>query len=160
MAKKKQYALYTDGSFRKPRYGAWAAIILDSKGTKIHTGSGAVFDTTSPRMELTAILEGLRWLKTPSQVTIYSDNSYAVLALKKWLPVWRRNDWKTYAGSPVKNKDIMEELFLQRRKHKLVPIWVKGHNGNTYNEECDKIVQDMTLKMVAGKIPDPNAPKK
>lgn len=153
---KPRYTIYTDGSFRKPRYGAWGAILFKGqKKTPIRTEAHPVFDTTSQRMELMAIVEGIKWIEEPSHITIYSDSMYSVFSIKTWISRWARNNWMTFAGSPVRNKDLMQELYKLKKKHTLSPIWIRGHNGDEYNEQCDKNVQSITSKMVLGEIQPP-----
>ena len=153
---KSRYKLYTDGSFRQPCYGAWGAILFEGKKKKpTRIEAHPVFNTTSQRMELMAIIEGIKWIDEPSHITIYSDSKYAVFSIKTWITRWAQNNWMTFAGSPVRNKDLMQELYRLKKKHTLSPVWVRGHNGDTYNEECDRNVQAVTSKMVLGEIKPP-----
>lgn len=155
-----RYTIYTDGSFRRPCYGAWGAILFKGKKKEpIRVEAHPVFNTTSQRMELMAISEAIKWIKEPSRITIYSDSMYAVFSIKTWISKWAQNNWMTFAGTPVRNKDLMQELYRHKKKHILSPIWIRGHNGDTYNEQCDKNVQSVTSKMVMGEIQPPEEDK-
>lgn len=146
-----EYTIYTDGSFRRPRYGAYAAVILvDDKHTS--TLQGHVFDTTINRMEFTAVIEALASITEASTITIYSDSLLVVNSINKWLKFWRSNNWKGYGGQSIANQDLLERLWLLMQTHTVKAHWVKGHSGDKWNETCDKIAQDLTLKMLNGVI--------
>lgn len=143
--------IYTDGSFRWPNCGAWAALItIDNTVT---TMSGYQFDTTIGQMELTPIAMALKSLPTPHEVYLFSDSQYAVNCIKKgWIKLWRKNGWKNHEGKPVKNSHILEDIYQQLLIHKVKAEWVRGHNGHRENEIVDRLAQDLTKKMKAGTI--------
>lgn len=84
--------IYTDGGCRgNPGPGGWAALVY--QGPKPGEIYGAEKSTTNQRMELRAAIEGLRYLKEPSLVRLYSDSAYLLNALNKgWLTNWERNN--------------------------------------------------------------------
>lgn len=133
--------IYTDGGCRgNPGPGGWAAIIYE--GPKPKEISGAEKNTTNQRMELRAAIEGLRCLKEPSRVRLYSDSVYLLNALNEgWLVKWESNGWKTAKKTPVKNADLWRELLGLSRFHKVEWVKVKGHAGNPGNERCDALVR-------------------
>ena len=105
--------------------------------------SGAKKDTTNNIMELTAVIEGLKLLKYPCEVDLYSDSSYVVNAfLQGWIYNWVKNGWKTSGKEPVKNKEIWEELYNLTKTHKVNFIKVKGHSDNEFNNRCDELARN------------------
>lgn len=147
---RKVVTIYTDGSFRRPNYGAWAAFI-DSPESGPVTLRGYAFDTTISRMELTAAIEALKYLDNPSDVILYADSQYVVKSINEWIKKWVRNNWKTTSGD-VANVDLMKLLYAEMKKHVVIGKWVKGHSGNLYNELCDSIAQGLTQSMSDGEI--------
>jgi ribonuclease HI len=133
--------IYTDGGCRgNPGPGGWAAIIYG--GPKPKEISGAEKNTTNQRMELRAAIEGLRYLKEPSRVTLSSDSAYLLNAMNEgWLVNWERNGWKTTKKKPVKNADLWRQLLELARIHEVKWMKVKGHAGNPGNERCDVLVK-------------------
>ena len=91
-------------------------------------------------MELTAVIEGLKLLKRPCIVNIYSDSAYVVNAFSQgWIYNWQLKGWKTANKEPVKNKELWEELYSLTKVHKVTFNKVKGHSDNPYNNRCDEL---------------------
>jgi len=132
----KEVQLYTDGACRgNPGRGGWGAILVYGKYER--ELSGGEPETTNNRMELTAAIEGLKALKEPCRVTLYSDSKYLIDAYEEgWVYGWEKSGWR--AGK-VKNPDLWEKLLKLTRTHEVSFVWVKGHNGHDYNERCDKL---------------------
>lgn len=132
----KTVQLYTDGACRgNPGRGGWGAILV--YGAYERELSGGERETTNNRMELTAAIEGLRCLKEPCHVELYSDSKYLTDAFNEgWVVGWERTDFR--AGK-VKNPDLWRALLALCREHQVVFHWVKGHNGHDYNERCDAL---------------------
>ena len=129
--------IYTDGACSgNPGPGGWAAILI-AYGVEKEI-SGASPATTNNRMELTAAIMGLRQLKGPCRLNLYSDSAYLINAfLQGWLSSWKRNGWKNSAKQPVSNKDLWEELDKMSEIHRITWCKVKGHSDNAYNNRCD-----------------------
>jgi ribonuclease HI len=88
-------------------------------------------------MELMAAISGLEALREPCEVTLYSDSKYLVDAfLERWVYSWHDNGWRR-GKYKLKNPDLWERLYNLTEIHKVTFIWVKGHNGHSYNERCD-----------------------
>lgn len=151
-AARKKFIIYTDGSFRRPSYGAWAAIILDENRKELVELSGVMWDTTINRMELMAIIEAVTSIDEPADIDLYSDSLYCVKSIVSWIKVWRDNDWKNWEDIPIKNADMMKTLWDLMQKHTIIARHVYGHSGDEFNEKCDKIAQDLTRKMISGEI--------
>jgi len=131
--------IYTDGACSgNPGPGGWAAILV-SRGKEKEI-SGASDATTNNKMELMAAIEGLKQLKVPCLVHIYSDSAYLVNAfVKDWLVAWKHNGWKNSAKQPVSNRELWEELDALSSFHQIVWHKVKGHADHEYNNRCDAL---------------------
>lgn len=102
--------------------------------------SGAEPNTTNNRMELTAVIQGLRALKMPCDVVVTTDSRYIVDAFqKKWLVSWQRNGWKTASKQPVKNIELWKDLLEAAASHRVAWQWIRGHNGHPENELADQL---------------------
>jgi ribonuclease HI len=93
--------------------------------------------TTNNRMELTAVIEGLRALTRPCAVTLHVDSTYVMHGMTRWLAGWKRNGWIRSARQPVKNADLWRALETELDRHEVVWVWVKGHAGDVGNERAD-----------------------
>ena len=133
--------IYTDGACSgNPGPGGWGAILM-YKGVKKEISGGSK-QTTNNIMELTAVIEGLKMLKFPCEVDLYSDSAYVVNAFEqKWIFGWIKKNWKTAAGDPVKNKELWEELYGLTKIHTVNFIKVKGLSDNEYNNRCDELAR-------------------
>lgn len=139
--------IYTDGACSgNPGPGGWGTILMYKDIKKEISGGNK--DTTNNIMEITAVLEGLKMLKHECEVEIYSDSAYVVNAFNQgWLYNWKKNNWKTADKSPVKNKELWEELYELTKKHKVTFIKVKGHADNAYNNRCDELARQAIAKI-------------
>ena len=137
----KKITLFCDGSsLGNPGAGGWGAILRF--GDKEKELSGGEEYTTNNRMELLAVIEGLKALKEPCFVSVVSDSSYVVKGINEWLKGWIKKEFKG-----VKNPDLWL-LFLEvSRIHKVDATWVRGHNGHPENERCDILAKQEALKM-------------
>ena len=135
----KSVDIYTDGACSgNPGEGGYCAILL-YKGTE-KVISGGEKDTTNNRMELIAVIEGLKALKEPCHVKLYSDSQYVINAINEgWLNKWMNENWRENSKRKVKNVDLWQTLIPLINFHKVEFIKVKGHSDNEYNNRCDKI---------------------
>lgn len=133
--------IYTDGACSgNPGPGGWGTILIYKENKK--EISGGKKDTTNNVMEITAVIEGLKMLKFPCEVAIYSDSAYVVNAFKqKWVENWRKNGWKTANKEPVKNQELWKELYDLTNVHQVEFIKVKGHSDNELNNRCDELAR-------------------
>ena len=130
--------MYTDGACRgNPGPGGWGVLLKAGRHEK--TLHGGEHDTTNNRMELTAAIEGLRALKRPSDVVLYTDSRYVMDGITSWLANWKARGWKTAAKKPVKNQDLWQALDAESARHNIRWVWVKGHSGDDGNEEADRL---------------------
>ena len=130
--------LYTDGACRgNPGPGGWGVLVR--MGGKEQELSGADADTTNNRMELTAVIEGLIFLKGVSRVRIYTDSQYVQKGMTEWIHDWKRRGWRTADKKPVKNDDLWKRLDALARGHRVEWHWVRGHAGHPENERADAL---------------------
>ena len=135
--------IYTDGScLGNPGPGGWGAILLYNHHQKKICGSNP--DTTNNQMELKAVIEGLKALKKPSEVIIYTDSQYVKNGITEWIKKWKVNNWKTANKKPVKNLELWQELDCESSKHEIKWKWVKAHAGNKFNEMVDELARGAT----------------
>ncbi len=135
----KKVEIYTDGACSgNPGVGGWAAILSYNRAEKEIYGYDK--QTTNNRMEMFAVIMGLRALKQACEVTVFTDSAYVSDAfLKNWIDNWQQNNWKTAAKADVKNADLWKALLFEVKKHKVNFVRVKGHSDNEKNNRCDKL---------------------
>ena len=137
-----QVQMYTDGACSgNPGPGGWGTI-LRCRGREQELCGGAA-ETTNNRMELTAVIRGLKALKKPCRVEIYTDSKYVVDGITKgWARSWQANGWRKSDKSPALNTDLWQRLLELCEIHTVSFHWVKGHAGHPENERCDKLAVD------------------
>lgn len=135
----KQIELFTDGACQgNPGPGGWGAV-LRYNGVEKEL-SGGESQTTNNRMELTAVIQGLKCLKEPCRVMLCSDSKYVCDAISKgWAKGWQKNGWRKSDKKPALNTDLWEELLSLLEIHQVNIHWVKGHAGHPENERCDAL---------------------
>jgi ribonuclease HI len=131
--------LWTDGACSgNPGPGGWAALLL--MGGHERVLSGGEFSTTNNRMELAGVVHGLRALTRPCRVEVKLDSSYVRSAFTNgWLARWQKNGWKTREKTPVKNRELWEELLAEVLRHEIEWVKVAGHAGVALNERVDRL---------------------
>lgn len=137
-----EVTIYTDGACSgNPGPGGWGTILMYNENKK--EISGGKDNTTNNVMELTAVIEGLKLLKFPCKVKLYSDSAYVVNAFnQKWIYGWLKNGWKNASKEPVKNKELWQELYELTKIHEVEFIKVKGHADNEFNNRCDELARN------------------
>jgi ribonuclease HI len=133
--------LYTDGAcLGNPGPGGWA-VIIDQAGQRKEL-SGGWAGTTNNRMELKAVIEGLKSLSAAHRAHIVTDSRYIHDALVQgWLRRWQSNGWRTASKAAVKNQDLWKELAELIKKHHVSIEWTRGHQGHAENERCDSLAR-------------------
>jgi ribonuclease HI len=133
--------VWTDGACRRnPGPGGWAALVCAPGAADAVELSGGVASTTNNIMEMTAALEGLRALPAGSRVCVVTDSRYLHDGMTSWLAGWKRRDWRTAGGAPVKNQALWLELEAAAAAHAAVRWhWVRGHAGHPLNELADRL---------------------
>ncbi len=137
----KKVTIYTDGACSgNPGIGGWAAVLVYN-GVKKEV-SGYDKSTTNNRMELFAVIQGLRCLNQRCDVDICTDSQYIADAFNRgWLDAWQSAGWKTASKSEVKNVDLWKALLYEVNKHKVQFVKVKGHADVELNERCDELAR-------------------
>lgn len=140
----KQVYIYTDGACsHNPGPGGWGVVLIYGDYRK--ELSGADSETTNNRMELTAVIEGLRALNQPCQVTLFTDSKYIVDSVNLGrLEKWSQNGWRKANKGSVLNADLWEDIVALTSIHQVEFRWVKGHTGHPENERCDKLAKQYT----------------
>ena len=165
-----QLKIYTDGSANiHDGSGAWAFCVVEcttaeDEGEMMFSSSGYADDTTNNRMEMQAVLEALRWIASTGRMNealmIISDSAYVVNCFRsRWYVKWRRNGWYGSCG-PVKNRDLWEQMLELYESMLMIPFYhIRGHQGNKWNEWCDKECDRVRRAGVAAKakVEDPEA---
>ena len=116
--------LYTDGScLGNPGPGGWSVILQYGEREKELVGGAD--HTTNNRMELKAVLEGLKALKRRCQVTVVTDSQYVATILN--------------GGRAQANLDLVQQLCQLSRQHDISVRQIRGHSGHEMNERCDRL---------------------
>lgn len=136
--------VYTDGScLRNPDGpGGWSAVLMGA--TKQIQVSGFEPVTTNNRMEMIAALSAMRIAKKLNHtgpVVIHTDSEYVKNGMTAWLAGWKRRGWIASSGKPVLNRDLWEDMDQESRGLKIEWRWVRGHNGDPYNELADTLAK-------------------
>ena len=143
----KKVFIYADGACRgNPGAGGCGVVLKHNNNIKEIKGTER--NTTNNKMELTAAIIGLRTLKEPCDVTLISDSNYLIQGMTKWVNLWIKKGWKTYAKMPVKNRELWEKLIVLSKRHKIEWKWIKGHNGHAENERADRLANKAIDELV------------
>ncbi len=132
--------LFTDGAcLGNPGPGGWAALLRYNGTEKEITGGES--ETTNNRMEMVAVIEGLKSLKHPCRVTVTTDSQYVQKGITEWIHNWKARGWRTASKKPVKNADLWQALDEIQARHDITWKWVRGHDGHAENERVDTLAR-------------------
>lgn len=149
-----EVVLFTDGACSgNPGPGGWAFILRHPGSGRETQDSGAEAETTNNRMELTAVVHGLKQLKRPTVVELVTDSVYVGTGLAEWLPRWKQQGWKRKEKGrlvAIKNEDLWRELDRLAAAHTIRFSHVAGHSGHAENEACDRMAV-MAYKRLQGR---------
>lgn len=141
MVIRRKIELFTDGACKgNPGVGGWGVLINNSNN--FIELKGTQRQTTNNRMELIAVIEGLKSIKENENIEITTDSMYVKNGINQWINNWKRNGWKTAAKKPVKNKDLWQQLDELVQNYSIKWIWVKGHSGHPGNERADQLANE------------------
>lgn len=141
-----QWTLHTDGACQpNPGAGGWAFIL--SNGEREIVRRGMVPFTTNNRMEMQAVLEGLRYYlleigTTNTCVKLVSDSKYIVKGITEWSDKWAKNNWLKKDETPVLNQPFWREIHILKSQIRIHCVHVKGHSGDEENERVDQLAFD------------------
>lgn len=140
--------IYTDGACigngKKENIGGWSFVVVGETGIKTHEECKVEYNTTNNRQEITAVLNSLKYCHNNSltNFVIYCDSQYVVNGFNDWMHKWRAKRW--VRGNPpqyIPNYDLWREMYQYKVKFEKVDLrWVRGHNGNRWNEYADKLI--------------------
>jgi ribonuclease HI len=134
----KHVQLITDGACKgNPGKGGWACILRYGEFKRELFGSSA--HTTNNRMELAAVIEGLKRLNERCSVEIITDSQYVKNGIMQWITGWKRNGWRSSDKKPVKNQDLWMMLDELVNAHEAKWKWTKGHASHDDNNRCDEL---------------------
>ena len=138
--------IWTDGScLGNPGPGGWAFVATDGKNIAHRSGGEA--STTNNRMELMAVIRAITAAHRHSEVEIHTDSQYVKNGMQTWIRNWRKNNWRTADKKPVKNQDLWQKLDELANNTKIHWVWVRGHNGEEFNEMCDELARTAAEKL-------------
>jgi ribonuclease HI len=131
--------VFTDGSATpNPGPGGWGAVYVRD-GEIVDRAYGHDPDTTNNRMELTALIEGIRLVPRGTPATVYTDSRLVVDTLTKWAPGWKKRGWTRKTGE-VSNVDLVKEAYeLTSARPEIELAWIRAHSGARWNEYADAL---------------------
>lgn len=145
--------IYTDGACKgNPGPGGWACILKHAPTKMSKEFSGAEANTTNNRMELQAVIEGLKRLKRRTRVHVVTDSQYVKNGITSWIIKWKRNNWRRGPkpdSPPVKNVELWKELDDLANRHEATFEFVYGHSGHPENERCDELAVQACRNILA-----------
>ena len=153
MENSEKIKMYTDGACKgNPGIGGWGVLIQDSKTeTELN---GFSLSTTNNKMELNAVIMGLKSFNSRRLVTVITDSQYVKNGISQCIINWKSNGWRTASKKPVKNQELWKTLDSLVQKHDVHWEWVRGHSGHPGNERADQLankgieehLQNITLR--------------
>lgn len=139
MSRLPKVVIYTDGSCDpNPGPGGWAALLRFGRREK--EISGRETRSTNNRMELTAAIQALRIVPTPSRVDLYTDSQYLRRGVTEWMPGWRARNWQRKGGK-LANVDLWKALDGAIQPHTINWHWVRGHFLDRKNKRVDSLAR-------------------
>jgi ribonuclease HI len=150
--------IFTDGSSKgNPGPGGWGVVVLNQGRFEVEELGGRLEHTTNNRMEIVAAIEALKTISDSSfLVKIYTDSSYLVNGITKWVFGWQKNGWKTATKTLVENQDLWQELIQVSSGKNIEWKLISGHSGLQGNERCDVIAtsfaENKEIKLFKGPI--------
>lgn len=132
--------VFTDGSSQgNPGPGGWGAVlVVDDQLVVEDYGSDS--HTTNNRMELSAMIVGLKMVPPDQEVSVYTDSQLVVNILTKWAAGWKAKGWTKKSAGPIANLELVQEAFKHAQQRPKVKIeWIQAHSGNRWNEYADAL---------------------
>lgn len=145
--------IYTDGCCRNLKHGGWGyAVVKDN--VVVYTKKGGVWNTTNNKMEMTAVIEALKYIKehqseAGGNFTICADSKYVINGATSWIRTWKKNGWMTSKKEPVLNEDLWREIDALHSQVSVKWQWVKGHSNNSFNDLADKLANDACTEITS-----------
>lgn len=141
-----KYYIWSDGACKgNPGPGGIGYLIRDEFGNEQVAGIHEP-DTTNNRMELTAAILAIAAITEPAHIVLTTDSNYVKQGITEWIHNWKKKNWKTAQGKPVKNQDLWVILDQLVQNHTMEWCWVKGHSKDPENDRVDKLASDACYK--------------
>ncbi|HEY5889082.1 MAG TPA: ribonuclease H, partial [Acidimicrobiia bacterium] len=131
--------VFTDGASEgNPGPGGWGAVLIVD-GEIVNEAMGSDGYTTNNKMELSAMIAGLKMLPNDADIDVYTDSKLIVDTLNDWAKKWRANGWRKKSG-PVANLELVKEaLALSEARPNVRIKWIRAHSGYRWNEYADSL---------------------
>lgn len=137
-----RFTIHADGACKgNPGPGGWGVVLDASDGSRRFL-NGYASETTNNRMELTALIQALLATPVGSEIHAVTDSQYAKQGITEWIHGWKRKNWRSSTGAPVKNTDLWQALDLAASQRRVRWSWVRGHNGHELNEMADALANE------------------
>lgn len=135
-----QTGVFTDGSSEgNPGPGGWGAVLVVD-GQVVAQDYGHEPHTTNNKMELKAMIAGLRMIPPETPTDVYTDSQLVVNILTKWADGWRAKGWQKKSTGPIANLELVKEAYeLVKAKPNANIRWIKAHSGYRWNEYADAL---------------------
>ena len=149
-----KWIAYTDGACApsNPGPAGWGAVVIDPSGVELDY-FGFIGHGTNQIAELTAAIEGLALTPPAAIVELVSDSQYVLKGISEWRSGWERRGFKNSKGEIVANLALWKQLYAVVDARKVTTRWVRGHNGDPYNERADALAnQALRLKTSTAKL--------
>ncbi|MFJ7151362.1 ribonuclease H [Streptomyces sp. NPDC100445] len=131
-----------DGASKgNPGPAGWAWVVSDDdERTPAGWAAGPLGRATNNVAELTALERLLAAVDPDVPLEIRMDSQYAMKAVTTWLPGWKRNGWKTSAGKPVANQDLVVRIDELLGGRSVEFRYVPAHqaDGDPLNDFADR----------------------
>lgn len=143
-----------DGASKgNPGPAGWAWVVADASETPVRWEAGALGRATNNVAELTALERLLAATDPAVPLEVRMDSQYAMKAVTTWLPGWKRNGWRTAAGKPVANQELVVRIdgLLQDRSVEFRYVPAHQADGDRLNDFADRAAsQAATVQEDAG----------
>lgn len=152
MPEKPHVAIYTESNVApNPGFGGWGVVLINTDlpahdSRRIRELLGGECKTTQNRMELLAVLQGLRVLKKPCVVYLYTKSQYVKRGITAWLEGWLQRDWHTVGKEPVKNQDLWQALHHDVQQHEM--HWEWEPSDEPYHEHAQQLAEGGRLAAI------------
>jgi ribonuclease HI len=150
-----KWTAYTDGACApsNPGPAGWGAVVIAPDGTTETDHWGFIGHGTNQIAELTAAIEGLSLVPPGAQVELVSDSQYVLKGLVEWRGGWERRGFRNSKGEAVANLGLWKRLFGLADARRVTTRWVRGHNGDVYNERADALANRALALRANGSSP-------
>jgi ribonuclease HI len=132
--------VFTDGASEgNPGPGGWGAVHV-VEGEILDEAHGSEAHTTNNKMELTALIAGLKMLDPDSTTPVYTDSQLVVNIVTVWADGWKARGWTKKSPGPIANLELVKEAYALHRERPGAHIqWIQAHSGFRWNEYADAL---------------------